>query len=644
MNKKLFLILIFAGIGMFSASAQEYLSGFCGGVPEEEARQAKAETFATLPFFDDFTNSGIYPDASKWLYGNVLVNSGFAMMPVNRRAATFDVVDRFGKVYSNGSSNPFMADTLCSVKIRLDSIGGQALSAADSLYFSFYYQPGGYGDSPERDDSLVLQFGYGYDEEVFDSVLNGMVTLRKTGWKQMWASEGMSIDTFLRSCGENKFFKKVMIPIVDSCFFVDDFRVMFFNYGTLPTVMYPNDRSNMDMWNIDFVYLDKDRTLDDDNYPMVGFTGTAPSFLKRYQVMPYKHFKENPINELNIDGFDVYLSNMDENMHQVKYSCHVADNNSGWTYSYQADPYVINQYQNNGIMTRHVQMGDFIYPYDVPADTTSFTIRHCIEVVDEHSGEVQGDTLTRHQGFYNYFAYDDGTPEMGYGLVPDDTYFAAQFKVATLDTLSGVQMLFNRTFNDANYNFFDIVVWRDNNGKPGEIIYTLRDQRPIWNDSLIYNFSYYKFDEVVKINSVFYVGLRQQYSKSINIGFDSSNDNRQYIFYEVGDGWKNSSFPGSLMIRPVVGKRAYFVGVDENEEIADNLAVYPNPAKNVIHFEGVDENNCDAIVVYDLTGKAVRQYRYSNELNVADLSNGAYLIRAVDKNGAVKTAKLMISK
>ena len=148
----------------------------------------------------------------------------------------------------------------------------------------------------------------------------------------------------------------------------------------------------------------------------------------------------------------------------------------------------------------------------------------------------------------------------------------------------------------------------------------------------------------MKINSVFYVGLRQQYSKSINIGFDSSNDNRQYNFYEVGDGWKNSSFPGSLMIRPVVGKRAYFVGVDENEEIADNLAVYPNPAQNVIHFEGVDENNCDAIVVYDLTGKAVRQYRYSNELNVADLSNGAYLIRAVDKNGAVKTAKLMISK
>lgn len=360
--------------------------------------------------------------------------------------------------------------------------------------------------------------------------------------------------------------------------------------------------------------------------------------------MPYKHFKENPINELDVDGFDIYLSNLDMNMHQVKYSCEVEDNNTGWFYRYDANPFVINQYQSHGVMTQHILMNDFIYPYDVPADTTSFTIRHYIEVVDEHSGEVEGDTLERHQGFYNYFSYDDGTPEKGYGLVPDDTYLAVQFKVSTLDTLSGVQMLFNRTFNDANFNFFDIVVWRDNNGKPGEIIYTLSDQRPSWNDSLIYNFSFYKFDEVVKINSVFYVGLRQQYSKSINIGFDSSSDNRQYNFYDAGEGWKNSSFPGSIMIRPVVGKTAYFVGVDENQEGANNLTVYPNPANNVIYIDGVDEYNCKEILIYDLTGKAVKQYSYSNTLNVNDLNDGVYFLKVVDNNGGYKTAKLLISK
>lgn len=57
------------------------------------------------------------------------------------------------------------------------------------------------------------------------------------------------------------------------------------------------------------------------------------------------------------------------------------------------------------------------------------------------------------QGFYNYFAYDDGTPEFGYGLEPARAMLAYQFRLVTMDTLSGVQLYFNRTLNDANYRF-----------------------------------------------------------------------------------------------------------------------------------------------------------------------------------------------
>ena len=185
--------MILFAVFFMNGNAQEYLTGFEGGFPEEEQRKSRAEAVATLPFFDDFTKSGVYPDDAKWQSDNVFVNSGFPQMPVNYRAATLDVVDKYGKVYSRGSSNPFIADSLLSVKIRLDSIGNQVLTPADSLYFSFYYQPGGFGDSPERDDSLVLQFGYGYDEVVYDSMFQGYVTQRKTAWKQMWATEARAL-------------------------------------------------------------------------------------------------------------------------------------------------------------------------------------------------------------------------------------------------------------------------------------------------------------------------------------------------------------------------------------------------------------------------------------------------------------------
>ena len=643
MNKRLVLTIFCAILFVTNGKAQEYLTGFCGGIPEEQTQELRDETVATLPFFDDFTKLGVYPDASKWQSKQVFVNSGFPKMPVNYRAATFDVVDQYGKVYSRGSSNPFIADSLLSVKIRLDSIDNHAITADDSVYFSFYYQPGGFGDSPERDDSLVLQFGYGYDELVFDTVLQNYVTLRKTAWKQVWATEGMKLEKFLDSLGENQYFKKVMIPITDTCFFKEDFQILFYNYGTLPTTMYPNDRSNMDEWNIDFVYLDVNRSVENDSYPLVSLTDNAPAFLKRYQSMPYKHYKDNPITEIN-NVFDVNITNLDVNSHEARYTCEVEDNNSSWNYSFTDNSFIINQYENAGVMTRNIEMGDFIYPYNLNIDTTSFTIRHYIEAVDENGNLVSGDSIVRRQGFYNYFAYDDGTPEMGYGLVPNDTYFAAQFKVTKLDTLGGVQMLFNRTFNDANFNFFDIVVWRDNNGKPGEVIYTLKDQRPAWNDSAMYAFSNYTFKEIVKVNSTFYVGIRQQYSKTINIGFDSSTDNSQYNFYNAGEGWKNSSFPGSLMIRPVMGKNPYFIGIDENQEVTNTLTLYPNPAIDFVRIEGVDENTCSEISIFDLTGRLVRKHQYCNELNVSDLQNGIYMLRVTGDDGVNKISKLLISK
>ena len=612
-----------------SGWSQEYLTGFNGGIPEENQTVSRDEAVVTLPFFDDFTKHGLYPDEAKWQRGNVFANSSFPKMPVNYRSATLDVVDRYGKVYSRGSSNPFIGDTLMSVRIRLDSVDNQAITPADSLYFSFYYQPGGFGDSPERDDSLVLKFGYNDN----DSIL----------WRHIWSTEGQSYESFVDSLGSNKYFKKVMIPITDECYFTDEFYVMFYNYGTLPTTMYPNDRSNMDQWNIDFVYLDKDRNIDNDTYPLVSFTNTSPTFLKRYSSMPYRHYKDNPINEID-NIFNMYLTNLDVNTHEVRYYCEVEDNNSDWSYMYTSDPFIINQYSYSGVMKDSVVMGNFIYPYSLSVDSTSFAIRHYIEVVDEHGNEVAGDSIVAKQGFYNYFAYDDGTPEMGYGLVPGDTYFAVQFKVTQLDTLSGVQMLFNRTFNNANFNFFDIVVWRDNNGKPGQVIYTLENQRPKWNDDTFYGFSNYLFDEVVKVNTTFYVGIRQQYSKSINIGFDTSKDNHQYCFYDVGNGWQNTSYSGAIMIRPVMGTNPYFIGIEENQESENKLALYPNPANNVVRIEGVDGNMADEVVIYDLAGRAVKLYQYCNELNVNDLQNGIYLLRVIMNDGSFETSKLLISK
>ncbi len=620
-------------------NAQEYLVGFGNGVGTRDGQQRIVynDNVATLPFFDDFTELGSSPSQQRWQGYCVFTNSGFPYLPVNYRAATLDLVDEQGAVYNNGSSSPFIADSLMSVAIRLDSLDGRALTPADSLYLSFYYQAGGYGDAPDKNDSLVLCFGYGYDELVVDPETGFEVVYERTAWKHIWSTGGMDFDST---------FTKVMIPITDTCFFKERFYILFYNYGTLPTTMYPNDRSNMDMWNIDFVYLNAGRTsnpfIKEDTYPKVSLTGQKPLMLKRYSSMPYRQYAETS-PEVSMNYFiPVFATNLDSMNHQVHYYCDVENNSNGTVYHVNDTAFLLNQYLTDGVTTHNVLLKNFRFPDNIQSDSVSFTIRQYIDVVDQYGTAVAGDSIVSSQGFYNYFAYDDGIPEKGYGLTPDDTYMATQFNVAVPDKLYGVQLLFNRTHNDANFNFFDIYVWGNNDGKPGNVIYVLENQRPIWSEN-IYEFAYYEFDNPVAVSGTFYVGIRQQEKKSINIGFDTSRDCSAYNFFKVNSYWESSQFSGALMIRPVVGSN-YYIGIDENQDVMTELQFSPNPVSSVLHLDGMSAEKCSEIIVYDLTGRTVLDTPYSNELNVSDLDNGVYVIRVINHDGSSLSSKFIVSR
>ena len=249
------------------------------------------------------------------------------------------------------------------------------------------------------------------------------------------------------------------------------------------------------------------------------------------------------------------------------------------------------------------------------------------------------DSMIYRLGMYNYYAYDDGIPELGYGLSNPGGKFAVRFDINEYDTIQGVQMLFNHTLNDANNKYFDIVVWKDENGKPGDEIYRLSKRRPEWQEQ-IYRFSYYKFDETVALASAFYIGIEQMEGGLINICFDTSIDNSQYNFVNANGSWQQSSKRGSLMIRPVVGA-SYYIGLDEQES-ATSLRLYPNPVNQVLHLEGDFEKA--QISIYDLTGRKVYQGEYQHEISVSSLNDGLYFIHVITAEGQVINQKFIIRK
>lgn len=611
------LAALLCGLFPRCLTAQEVLTGWAR--PDQEATlHTRDGQVLTLPFYDDFSSSWNYPDTQKWADRNAYVNPGFPLHPITRNAATLDVLDAEGRVYDYAISNPFIAEHLTSNLIRLDSVftpEPRPLTPADSLYLSFFYQPQGNGNAPEANDSLVLEFGIVHDLD--------------TTWHSVWSAPGQTLEAFLEQ-NDGQYFKQVMIPIVDTQYFVNGFVFRFYNYASIVSQALPTYRGNEDNWNLDVVYLDRNRRRTDTGYPKLCFTGATPSFLKRYRSMPYRHYCTNPTANIR-NEFPLELSNLDDQPHNARYH-YTIDQVEGYQhFTSETETFPM---EAGALCQAKTGKVDVLFTIDTPADSTSFLIRHYL--VDNSVNPPLVDSLCTHQGFYNYFAYDDGIPEMGYGVEPASSSFAIQYEVSMPDTLQGVQILFNHTLNDANDKYFNIVVWKDNNGKPGEEIYRLSNRKPKWEDGL-YRFVYYAFDQPVRLNGRFYVGIEQQGSGIINVGFDGSNDNAQYNFYNSTGSWQQSAKAGSIMIRPVVGAR-YFIGVDEPSETT--LRLYPNPASEVLHIEGVAQGR--SVTLFDLTGRKVVETAFAPEISLNGLPDGLYLVRIITADGKAMHQKISI--
>lgn len=698
MNFKVLALALAFGLFALHASAQEILTNYRTSTEKMLSNRGVAEA-RFLPFFDDFSHSYLIPDSTKWTDNNVLVNDGFPLCPPNRNGATFDVLDANGKVYSYSISNAFVAEYLTSARIRLDSIlepEPRALTPADSVYLSFYYQPQGNGNAPEAQDSLVLQFGTTTEHQEFlfldyqnysiadifaemqvDTLFPGdtiwasvgcqsglytlvtdtltpmtqgsiavpcdsvFITVADTTWYHIWSVPGQSLDSFMAHNG-GQYFEQVMIPIRDIKYFQDNFYFRFYNYASIVNSSLPSDRSNEDNWNIDFVYLNINRSLNDTYYPMLTFSGQRPSFFNRYQSIPYRQYRVNPNSSIR-ENLEIDIANLDGIDHEAYYYYKVQQIGGSQHYTRTLDPVTIHPYHETGFLNCPENGESPACPYvgelfalNMWYDSVSYQISHY--VYDSTTNPPLADSMIYRVGMYNYYAYDDGIPELGFGVHPAGGKFAVRFDLADYDTIQGVQLLFNHTLNDANNQYFDIVVWKDENGKPGEEIYRLHSQRPQWQEQR-YQFSYYKFDKTVTAANAFYIGLEQRSDALINIGFDTSIDNIQYNFINTNGSWQQSSKHGSLMIRPVVGN-SYYIGVPENME--NILHLYPNPVNNLLHIESDIKGG--QLSIFDLMGRKVFAGKYQAIIPVDQLTDGMYLLSVTTDEGQVINQKFTIRK
>ncbi len=613
------LIIIFSA-GYQMAAGQEYILPLASNpvLSKQSVQVKKSATADTvmleLPVVDDFSYNSPYPSSEIWADKYAFVNRGYPVNPPTIGAATLDALDSDGSVYSFATISPetFDADFLTSLPINLD------YPASDSIYLSFFYQPMGNGLEPGEKDSLCLDF---YDPD-------------SARWTNVWRVPGDSLDAF----------KQVMIPIKDPAYLKQGFRFGFRNKASLPlNDDYKDKRGNVDHWNIDYVRLDRNRSITSTLINDVAYSQIPSSMLRSYSSLPWDHFKI-AFTQFFTPKISIKYTNLDNITRNVTRYLTIEDESTGEIIT-PVKPTA------QDILSSTTTSYDFAfnYPFDYnKGDTASFILKSWLRTDD--FDYKANDTVFRRQVFKDYFSYDDGTAERAYGLRGQGTsngVIAIKFNSFIPDKLGGVDVYFTQLKDSLNLNYyFKFMVWNDNDGTPGQILYEgVTDHTVTYADALNKYVRFF-FDHTVNVDGPFYVGILQYNQYLINIGLDINTPHNGNLFYNLGSGWQVSNAPGSLLLRPFV-QRSYSAGIVEPGKQSGMISIWPNPSSEFLRIQPSPEINLNDLnmTITDITGKKIRSYaQVTEEIYTGDLPEGLYFMIFSKGNTLFSTEKLLIRR
>lgn len=645
-RKALYISLLLSAFSFLNTYGQESLSGLqVNPILQQKAKSKKtfkadvSKSVFELPFITDFAKEVGYPDTAYWVDDFAFINLNYPLDPPSIGVATLDAIDETGKLYTNASSLPFPADTLTSKIINLN------YPVDDSVYISFYYEPGGLGDTPEINDSLLLDY---YSED-------------SSRWYNVWNVRFNNVDTVLYeyhlhndstyiirkdSVNLSEIFQQVVLPVNNEIFLNDTFQFRFRNYASITaSADVEGSMGNSDHWHVDYIRLDTGRTINDTISKDASIVTPIRSFLRDYNAIPHEHYGQILINAIK-DSTYLSFANLYDNTFVWGLDYVIEDMNGPYSKT------IIGQEGDDISPNDNIEYGlelNYEFPFDPFTDSSLFRLRGILDIDDAQDDVYRwNDTTTFYQKFYNYYAYDDGTAENGYGIIGEGTenaMVAMRFDTYMEDTIRGIQIYFNQTKPSTNTKYFKIQVWNDDNGIPGNIVHTSSIQvRP--TDQGLNEFTLIKFDEIVEVGEVFYIGWQKQnLTDMLNVGFDINRVNNDKVFYKFASGWNESELKGTIMIRPVLGKTLDIINsTTKLNEQEIKLTIYPNPANNYLTVDIQDYTDSDyQYEIFDSFGRIHQNNVSANSpIDISNLSPGVYFIRISYPGKQAATRKFII--
>jgi hypothetical protein len=550
----------------------------------------------TIPFFDDFSHYSLPPinnpvEWQMWSDDNAYINCTFPVAPLTIGVATLDGLQANGQPYEWDQPDEVSeCDVLTSLPITL-----LGYTPEDTLYLLFHYQNGGWGNSTEIYDTLYLDF--------YTPVNSG-------NWINVWKVPGG---------GATNEFQQVFIPVIQDIYLQDGFKMRFRNWG--------RPGGSVDHWHLDYLLLADQIDPDNFQFDEVGFQYCNNTLLDfGYTSMPWTHYMSAPASFMD-EEIVLRQRNLGptENISSV---VRISDEGGVLFTSNLDNNTTDNDFQE---LTRTLSLNSFEYPTSIGEFEESFQVCGTFAQTDSH---LQNDTMCFEQYFGNYYSYDDGSAESGWGMNAAGARAAMRFDCEIPDTLLGVMMHWIPFLNDHSDESFLLRVYDVNGNIPGNELNTedFAFYSPQYGFDGYNPFYYYELTTPIGLDGPFFVGWIQQEDEEVYIGNDkNTNMNPTQLYYKLGafSDWTLNSITGSIMLRPVFKNgNEEWVGVDELSK--SSFQVYPNPASDALTISMNPDFEMYATEIHDLTGRLLHQSSFVNtgqvDLSIVDLPDGIYVI------------------
>ncbi len=564
-------------------------------------RTAEDSTQISLPVWDDFSTSYIYPDSSIWINSeNVQIQSGIGIYPPSVNVAAFDGANQFGNPYGSAPTSEGIGDSLVSRFIDL--------SGADqnSTFLSFYYQKEGRGELPDDNDFLRL-----------------LVKNDTNTWVEVWKVSGNDINV-------QDDFSFFVVPIDNQHYFHEYFQFKFESFGRLA--------GPFDNWHVDYVYLNDGRN--GDVLDLIDHTILSPptSFFKTYSSVPYDQFIFDP--DIYLDSSSIDIQNIENKNTAISASFQLRYQQNNDVIAVIDDTVVVNRaiFLPFQIRTFNSSIPDKAI-FEGLSDSLFLTSFYFINTLDDTSivNLRANDTVSTNFSIYEELSYDDGTAEFTAGINGLGSELAYQFYTPIEDQITGLKIYFPNLNTGSVGNQFIIKVWNKLENNAQSEVYSFSATR---QNGSINEFTYYPFPRAVSVSDTFYIGYEQRIEGLFVVGYDKNTSSSDKIYFRTGTLWEpNTDLTGSLMIRPVFGDANSGVITGIDKILNEDVIIYPNPSKEIFRFN----KEITPLEIYDISGKQLEKSAVfrSSSVNLRGYPAGIYFIKFLD-NGQVKTRKLLL--